>query len=146
MPLGGLAPCPLPLGGTKLDGLTAEQHARICADLRAAVATAPFAVLHADTSGVIHAYTAQHGVGVLAAPAIAVVAPNEAVLTWEPSYLDEYDNAQATYIKHAVATGRIAPFVSPLAVATILTPRSVRVRTYLSTGAGVAADFSLVVW
>ena len=46
--LGGFAPLPLRLGGSAEQGVTAAQHARLCADLVALSRVQPFAVLVYD--------------------------------------------------------------------------------------------------
>lgn len=149
MPLGGLAPCPLPLGGTPLDGLTSQQHARLCADLKAAVATAPFAIITFNTSDPVPtAYLGQHGVGVLAAPTITVLGVGDARVAWEASYTDEYDVAQGTNIKHAEAlVHSLGIFPASNAYVEIETPRQVRVRVEDRPGSvPTHRTVSLVVW
>lgn len=145
MPLGGLAPCPLPLGGSSLDGLTAEQHARLAADLKACVTSAPFAVL--SYAGVVVGYLAQHGAGVSAAPTITDLGVGDYRVTWEASYLDEYDVAQPTNIRMAQATAWLfGAFSSANIITEIESPRQVRLRTFQVGGGAVYRSFSLVVW
>ena len=151
MPLGGFAPCPLPLGGTSLDGLTAEQHARLCADLKASILTAPFAVIRFNTgSASPYAYVAQHGVGELVAPVITLLpGGGDARLTWSASYLDEYDNAYSTSITQAVATPSPTLGLYTVATVEIESARSVRVRTFysfLGLPFNIDCDVTLVVW
>ena len=146
MPLGGFAPCPLPLGGTALDGVTAEQHARIAADLKAVVSAAPFAVLRLITDSTTPlAYTGQHGVGIGAAPTITLIGIGDVRITWAPSYLDEYDNAQATYIKHAQATLHDNGGPPGVARVEVENARQIRVRSVSIFGPTTYA-VSLVVW
>jgi len=151
MPLGGFAPCPLPLGGTVLDGLLVEQHARLSTDLRSIVQTAPFAVVHFNTSSATPlAYLGQNDVGVLAAPTITSLGVGDARLLWDVSYLDEYDNAWAVDLSFAVACGEFAGGVqNAYAVVELETAQQIRVRTYsIVAGVPVATDVSvsLVVW
>jgi hypothetical protein len=148
MPLGGFSPCPLPLGGNAFDGLTAEQHARVAADLKAVVQTAPFAVLTFDTESTTPiAYLAQHGTGVLAAPTLTLLGPGDVRVTWAASYLDEYDNAYAPNITHAQATAmRDATHTFFLnGLVKIESTRQVRVQTIGPFGIGKSL-VTLVVW
>lgn len=145
MPLGGLAPCPVPLGGTDLDGLTAEQHARIAADLKACVTSAPFAVL--SYAGVVVGYLAQHGTGISAAPTVTNLGVGDYRVTWEASYSDEYDVAQPTNIRMAQASAWIlGAFSLANIVVEIESPRQVRLRTFQIGGAAIDRSFVLVVW
>ena len=151
MPLGGFAPCPLPLGGTALDGLLVEQHARLSTDLRSIVQTAPFAVVRFNTSSATPlAYLGQNDVGVLAAPTITSLGVGDARLLWDVSYLDEYDNAWAVDLSFAIACGEFAGGVQySYAVVELETAQQVRVRTYTII-AGLPfpshANVSLAVW
>lgn len=151
MPLGGFAPCPLPLGGTETDGLLAEQHARLATDLRALVQTAPFAVLHLNTgSSTPIAYLGQHNVGVSSAPTITVLAGGDVRVTWNVSYADEYDNVYSTNIAQAVATSATVGGNPVIVTVLIESSRSVRLTTSLIFAPGVtfptATDSTLVVW
>lgn len=145
MPLGGFAPLPLRLGGTAIDGLTPDQHARLAADLVAMVRAAPFACIGLTTnSTAVGSYIAQHGVGAAAAPTIAS-GVGYVRATWSDGYLDDYEVAQATRIRHAVATPQVATacFVS----VTIDSVKQVTVRCF--SHAGVAQNgvpIFLVVW
>lgn len=149
MALGGFAPCPFPLGGTAIEGLIAEQHARLSADLKAAVSAAPFALIRfaTDTTTPL-AYIAQHGVGVSAAPTLTVLGVGDMRLLWAVSYQDEYDNAWGANIAHAVATAHQAfgYTTNCVAVVELESSRQIRVRTRNPmTGAGDAV-VSLAVW
>lgn len=149
MPLGAFAPCPLPLGGTATDGLVAEQHARICADLKSAVAAAPFAIVRAlTTTGTIQAYLGQHGVGLNAAPTITKNGMGDITLMWEPSYLDEYDNAWPVYIKHAIVTAHEGALFTAGSMATVqlVDSRTLRIRANHPVSGVVEALLSVVVW
>lgn len=66
MALGAFAPLPIRLGGSATEGWTAEQHARLCADLLAVKRTAPVLVMRVhlnatDTTGEIEWYASQTG-------------------------------------------------------------------------------------
>ena len=149
MALGGFAPCPFPLGGTAVDGFVAEQHARLSADLKAAVSAAPFALIRFATDNTTPlAYIAQHGVGVSAAPTLTVLGVGDIELLWAASYQDEYDNAWGSNITQAVATAHQAfgYTTNCVAVVTLVSSRQIRVRTRNPvTGAGDAV-VSLAVW
>lgn len=148
MPLGGFAPCPLPLGGTAVDGLVAEQHARIAADLKAVVSTAPFAVLTLDTSSTTPiAYAAQHGVGVLSAPTITLVSPGVVTVQWLPGYLDEYDNLCPLNIRMASATAHHSNLFAGAAVAVeLIAEQEIGLSVYDPSTGAVDAIVTLVIW
>lgn len=145
MALGGFAPFPLPLGGTAVDGLTAEQHARLSADLSACVRTVPFAMLHwSMATGTIINYRGQHGLGVSAAPTLIDNGLGDWTVQWEPSYLDEYGIACPTNIKWGRANH--TALASRFAQVQLVDRRTVRVYGYDTVGG--ASDISpfLVVY
>lgn len=149
MPLGGFAPCPLPLGGTATDGLVAEQHARIATDLKSVVATAPFAVITLSTDSTIPSgYIAQHNVGIANAPSITLNGTGDVTLTWAASYLDEYDNAWPVNIQNVTATPHDSVLSSGalMITANIVNSRTVRLYSVLSGTGAVDAKISVVVW
>lgn len=101
---GAYAPLPLRLG----DEFSATQHARIAADLVAAKRTCPFAVITIDigaSSATLVSYTGRNGSGADAAPTLLYVA-GEVQLTWDKSWLDEYER------EHVVNIGHLDPSVS----------------------------------
>lgn len=150
MPLGGFAPCPFPLGGTALDGVTAEQHARIAADLKAAVSTAPFAVYcHTLVGGLLkQTYISQHGNSPSAMPLVSSGGMGVVNIDWDLGYSDEYDVAQPTNIRQAQVTEiwTIASVVPAFLSVIVNSPSSVTVYSVDSANAPVSAYFTLVVW
>jgi hypothetical protein len=151
MALGGFAPLPLPLGGTATDGLTAEQHARVAADLKAAVGAAPFAVYCQTISplGTLkESYLSQYGVGMNAAPLVSSGGVGITNLVWNVSYTDEYDNVWPTHIRHAQATHVWTVFsAAPVWCSVELTSfTSLRVYTTDNAHNLVSANFVLAVW
>jgi hypothetical protein len=132
---------PLPLGGNKTNGLTAEQHARICTDLLAVSRTAPFArvVLNTASSTLLH-YAAQAGNAPTAIPGV----PGSLALDWADGVADDYDNAWPVNIRHASAkvlgTAAVFPMVE------ILSPSQVLVRCWSHAGVATAATVCLSVW
>lgn len=153
MPLGGFAPCPLPLGGSATDGLAAEQHARIAADLKATVLTAPLAVL-VVAGGSTQIYMAQFGKGFYE-PYVAGVTPlvsgggvGIVNVDFPTSYKDEYDNAQAVNIRHVEVTQCWTPadLAPRYFTCTINTPTSLTVYSVDNAGAAAAGFFFLAVW
>lgn len=147
MALGGFAPCPLPLGGTSLDGLTAEQHARIAADLKAAVLGAPFAVYSSDlVPALVTSYLSQYGVGSSAMPLVSSGGVGITNFTWQPNYSDEYDNVYSVNIKHAIATQVWTGGAPAWCSVEITSPTTLTVHTTNNAAAHVIAKFTLVVW
>jgi len=146
MALGGFAPLPLPLGGTALDGLTAEQHARLAADLAACVRTIPFAVLVFNmATGVVIGYTAQYGIGTSALPTRVDNGVGDWTIQWEPSYLDEYENAYPVNLKYATATP-VTLGTARIVVANMVDRRTVRLNGFDSAGAPSDISVVLVVY
>jgi hypothetical protein len=86
MAFGAFAPMPLRLGGSAQEGWTAEQHARIAADLVNVGRVAPLAVLTYDSSGTIVSYMGQNGVGPAHAPTVNPFASFVRRLDWERAY------------------------------------------------------------
>lgn len=147
MALGGFAPCPLPLGGTAVDGLTAEQHARIAADLKAAVQGAPFAVYGLNfASSLLESYVAQYGVGVSAMPLVSSGGIGITNFTWQPSYEDEYGNVYPTHIRHAIVSQVWTGGVPAWCSVEITSPTTLTVYTTNNAAAFVAEYFTLAVW
>lgn len=152
MALGGFAPCPLPLGGTAVDGLTAEQHARIAADLKAAVLGAPFAIYFQDYLPsplfLQQYYLGQHGVAPAAMPLVSSGGVGITNFTWDSSYTDEFDNVYPTHIRHAIATHVwVAGTLAPAWCAVEITAyNTLRVVTTDNTATAVNANFVLAVW
>jgi hypothetical protein len=142
MPLGGLAPCPFPLGGNRLTGWTAEQHARLAADLRACVRTVPFAVVFVSDNAV-QFYTGQHAIGISVAPTITVNGAGDVDVTWNSSYTDAYDNAWPIKLKWAKATA--ADSAAIFANVTLNAANEVRVVTSNAAGTPTDSSFTLVV-
>jgi hypothetical protein len=150
MPLGGFAPCPLPLGGTALDGWSAEQHARLAADLKAAVSAAPFAVYSRILVGglYVETYFSQYGNGVNAKPTLTTFGAGTYKLDWNSTYSDEYDNVYPVNIKHAKTTHVWdATTAAPAYLSvTLAAPNSVYVIAADKLNFAVDASFTLVVW
>jgi hypothetical protein len=149
MPLGGLVPCPIPLGGTSQDGLTAAQHARICADLIAVVATAPLAWVRGHTGNTSpNVYVSQFDVGLAAAPTVTPNGSGDVSISWESSFTDDFGNSGSLVIRHAEAT--ICGTASPgnrIVTAEIVAPNAIRVRTFTgSSGAATPAAYFVVVY
>jgi hypothetical protein len=102
--LGGFAPLPIRLGGTAQNGLTAAQHARICADMVAMARTMPLARIGLTTgqTGVRH-YQAQPITGVANAPDISIGAPGAGWVrvTWPEGYTDPFGEGEPWRISAA---------------------------------------------
>lgn len=101
---GAFAPLPIRLGGTAQNGLTAAQHARLCADMVAMARTLPLARIGLTTgqTGVRH-YQAQPITGVANAPTISVGAPGAGWVraTWPEGYRDPWDEGEPWRISGA---------------------------------------------
>lgn len=84
---GGL---PQRLGGSKEEGWTATQHARVCADLLAAVRTLPYATLVADGT-TITSYRAMPGLAAASQPTITLFSPGIWTVEFDDGPQDEYE-------------------------------------------------------
>jgi hypothetical protein len=144
MPLGGLCPLPLPLGGDAATGWTAEQHARLCADLVACSRTLPFAVVYFQSAGILD-YLGMNGVGAAYAPTAVYNGVGDYTLTWQPSYEDAYGNAEPVALHHGEVSPRgVLPY---LGTAELVAPNVVRVRVYhVPSAAPTNTACVLVVW
>lgn len=146
--LGGFAPLPLRLVADALSGLSAAQHARLCADLRASVEVAPFAVIvgvWTSSAATITSYLGQNGIGLASAPAIADIGSGFRELTWDAAYTDDYDVVTATRIQHAEASisATAESYINP----TVTNPLQVRLRAFNATGSTLSdATWTLVVY
>ena len=149
MPLGGLSPCPFPLGGNAESGWRATEHARACADLSAVVATAPIILLWGNTNSTdISAYVSQWSIGVAdSPPTVTINASGDVSVEWESGYLDDYDNHLGVSIRHVEVSisGTSIPSSQLVAMGEIEAPNKVRIRT--KVGATLtASDFFAVLY
>lgn len=146
--LGGYAPLPLRLVADSLQGLSAQQHARLSADLKATVRTVPFAVLTVNISGTtatITSYIGQNGVGLGAAPTTTSIGAAFFDIEWGVAFEDDYGNIGATNITRAEIS--MSSTVERYGVATVQNRRTVRVRPFDGGGSTTSADdFCLVVY
>jgi hypothetical protein len=119
---GGFCPLPLRLGGDALTGLTAEQHARLAADLVALKRTQPIAVFTwdapggADTAATITFYTGMNGSGLAHAPTAGVISGGGALqFTWSSGrFVDEYQVSCPIRPRIAVASFAGATYRKPI--------------------------------
>ena len=105
--LGGLAPLPIRLGGGALDGLTAEQHARLAADLAGAVRSCPFAVFTYTKVGpdvTFDSYNGMNGVGLEHVPTPTVTGAGEVTFEWPMSLEDPYGRGEPVHLRHGKVT------------------------------------------
>jgi hypothetical protein len=139
--LGAFSPLPLRLSDHK-DGLSARQHARICADLVAMVRSAPLAIIRVslDTGDVL-ASLAQFG---FTAPTVVVNATGHITVTWPRSHADQFDAAAAMNLTSARASSHSATAVA--CTTEIAAPFEVDVHSRLmATGAYTGGEATLVV-
>jgi len=105
--LGGMCAFPIRLGGDAISGWSAEQHARMAADVVAQGRTAAFSRIAIEfTSGSgasITAYAGMNGLGLAHAPTLSWLA-DVATLTWPSAWEDELGRYQTTNLR-AVTSG-----------------------------------------
>lgn len=164
MPLGALAPLPIRLGGTPENGVTAKQHARLCADLVAVKRTLPFAVVTLVGTDDIGGYQpnvesvySQVGVSTTTytgntptytwQPTTLVLDVGTYYLSWSASFVDAYGVREPVNFKHARATVHGS---TAAAAHCAVTANTVTVYVYEQAAGGPAlfADqrVTLVVW
>lgn len=97
MTFGAYAPMPLRLGGSVAEGMSASQHARLCADLVAVKRVMPLAAwtfFQQDTppySTAITSYFGMNGSGLLYAPTLSVNDLGDVDFQWSSAFFeDEY--------------------------------------------------------
>jgi hypothetical protein len=152
--LGGVLP--LRLGGSATNGVTAAQHARICADLVATYRTTPFAAWTFSKSGAtvtIYGYRGRNGAGPAHAPTPTVNGSGDVTFAWPDAvYEDELGEMVPFAIVAATAgfRGGVDGSGDPEAGVTVeVTPASVRVRAINFGAAGGGLNDSTVsveVW
>ena len=146
--LGGFSPLPMPLQGSdRLAGVSAEQHARFCADLLAVIRTARLAVARITYSGTtptLASWRVMWGEA-FAAPTITGSAGLVRLL-WLPGYLDDFESEGPVNITQAHATVVDASNTDHFAAPRIISPRNVAVHTFDNTGSQSTADCSVAVW
>ena len=106
MPFGAFSPLPLRLGGTATEGVSAAQFARLSADLAAIRRTRPLARITytQGTSATILTYRGVNGCGLAHAPAISTGGTGQNTITFDASYPDPRERAQAINVQAARAT------------------------------------------
>ena len=106
MPFGAFCPLPLRLGGTATEGVSAAQFARLSADLTASRRTRPLARITytQGTSATILTYRGVNGCGLAHAPAISTGGTGQNTITFDASYPDPREQAQAISVRAARAT------------------------------------------
>lgn len=142
-----------------LTDISAEQHARLCADMAASARTAAFAVLTVQcddvTPGPPTVTAVDMMTGVQLASYVGNVAPtgfptvartgnSDVTFTFASSYSDDYSVAEPLTITHAIVGLHGS---TPLAEAVTVSGNTVRVRVFVSTtgAAAAGAKFTLEI-
>jgi hypothetical protein len=142
--LGGFAPLPIRLGGPRNTGVTAAQHARLCADLAAVVRVVPFAVFRFSQDALdtvtVRAYYGRNGNGVNYAPTPNPQGGVDMEVQWdfEGIYSDPYDRSSSIAVRHVVVTSNTAGVAAAIA--------SVPVTNRVVTTQSGAGDVTVAVW
>ena len=148
MPFGAFAPLPIRLGGSAEEGLTPEQHARLCADLLAAKFVAPLATWTFTKSGAtvtVESYVGQNGAGLAHAPVASAGATGFSGFGWtSQSFTDPYGVLYPIRVRQVIVT----PHGSTAAIGTGLLSLGtvVVVATFNQAGAGVDCRATVRVW
>ncbi len=143
---GGFCPLPIRLGGDSATGWTAQQHARVAADLVSAVNSVPFArVTLTIAAGVVtlHRYSGVNGIGAAFAPTITSSGTGVVTLTWPVTIKDEYKTIEPVELRHARATVHSATMAAATAV--VQNINTVIVRLFNAAGAAVDGKVSIKV-
>lgn len=140
--------CPIRLSPESLTGWSAAQHARFCADLVAMKRVAPLAVVTFTlAAGVIttHDCWSMVEIGTVSAfaPTLSTSGTGVVLVTFDPQFADEYDIGGFFHIRHAKPTAHGATCIKTSF--DLVSPNSVRVRTYDSGGSAADAKVTLRV-
>jgi hypothetical protein len=146
---GGFCPLPLRLGGDALTGMTAEQHARACADMVAVKRTARFCVFNWAVSGgvvTVTGYRGMNGVGAAHAPTVLSHAANVVTIRWATMrFSDSYQVAAPFLPRHAVVQLTRATYGRATYV---LLTDGIEIRAFDAAGGAIADPFtgSCEIW
>lgn len=145
---GTFAPLPLRLGGSPTEGLTAEQHARICADLVAVRNTAPVFVCNFTKSGATFTINWYAGADSSSAadPAFSFSNGGTGVstLTFGLNWENEYERPEPFMFRGADASYQAA--TAGGAAARVTAANVVEVRTFDGTSTPVDGTATVVVY
>lgn len=146
---GGFAPLPIRLGGSATEGLTAVQHARICADLCAAKRTMPFARLTFTKSGstiTVDWYVDTTGNYTASFPVtLTAVGTGITEITFPAAVENEYEVSEPVNIKSAKTAADSATSIKT--TYTIVSPNKIRVYSFNgTTNAAADATVTVAVW
>lgn len=148
MPFGGFAPFPLRLGGSAQEGLSPEQHARICADLVAAKNVAPLAVWTFTKSGAtvtISGYRGQNGIGSSYQPNTGVGSTGVTMFEWDEQMFTDPYGVTYPFLNHH---GRVTCQGTAMQVGAVVINSSTTavVRTWDSASSPVDTTATVVIW
>lgn len=148
MAFGAFAPLPLRLGGADKEGLVAQQHARLCADLQAVKRVIPIVVMTYNKNGAtitIEEYHAAEGNGVLhVPPSVVNVGTGQVTFGWNKNFTDAYNIVHPIVFRHAIAT--VHESVALIANVNIATASSVTVTTRGASGTLTDKRATLRLW
>ncbi len=147
--LGGVLP--LRLGGSETNGLTAAQHARICADLVAASRTVPFASWSYTKSGAtvtVSNYSGRNGTGPAFAPTPTVNGTGDVTWSWASNvYEDEREEIAVIAIRGAqTSSGSFGAPAQGSVSTTTVTARTIRITSFDLAGTAVDVSVSVTAW
>jgi hypothetical protein len=135
MGFGAHCPSPVRLGGSLTEGITAGQHARLCADVAAIKRVAPLAAwtFTQDSSSpygiTIVSYFGMNGAGSLYAPTATVNSQGDVNFQWSSGYFeDEYEQQHAFKIRHMLGSSHNNSSVDAAWVNVAAIARGVNVR------------------
>ena len=146
---GGFEPAPFRLGGAgNEEGITPEQHARMCADLVAMWRSLPLAVVEVDDDGTVLSYKGRNGSGVSAAPTVVAAGSGVYTLTWSNQYPTGYKDEKHNWSIRTASVGNNQSATTPYPAAVTTTGAiSVVVSTYReSNSTPTDAAFTLAVY
>lgn len=129
MPFGGFCPLPLRLGGSKEEGWTPEQHARMAADCLGMTRSVPFARVCAWVGVAVPplSYASQPVSGVAAAPTATDLGPGVSRFDWPASVADDMGVFAPVSIRQARVSSRHTMGNAEAATFVINSPTSITV-------------------
>jgi hypothetical protein len=149
MPFGAFAPMPLRLGGSSVDGVSPEQHARLCADMVAVKRVAPLATwrFSCDAStATVDYYVGQNGSGLAYAPTATRNGNGDVSFVWDDPYFEDEYGIQHPFLIRAVMATSAGTAGTVSSSAWEIITRGVRIRRVSDAGAQQVGISHVTVW
>jgi hypothetical protein len=144
---GAFSPLPLRLGGSPQDGISPEQHARLCADLVSLKRVAPLAAWSCEVGAgtvTMTSYVGQNGSGLAYAPTATWNSTGDVSFVWPSLYFEDDYEIQYPFKVRAVIATAISTSGSCIVWEQIA--RGVRLRATTHGGVVANTNLSVTLW